>query len=163
MGRWTQRRRDAATLEERRLKGLTLLRSGLSQAEVARRLGLLQWRCAIGRTPSIEGGQRPSTPSLNRADLRGCRERIKLPSPRFSPKERWPTGSQPTSGRSRALSRSPRPGGAYDTPRLQCGECSSATGSRGRGLVSRPGRRTCGPSTIGGAALGLAIKKSPTL
>lgn len=40
MARWAQRHRDAATLEERRLSGLNLLRSGASQAEVARRLGV---------------------------------------------------------------------------------------------------------------------------
>ncbi len=38
MGRWAQRHRDTESLEERRLNGLALLRSGLSQAEVARRL-----------------------------------------------------------------------------------------------------------------------------
>ena len=35
MGRWAQRYRDAATLEERRLTGLALLRSGRSRADVA--------------------------------------------------------------------------------------------------------------------------------
>ena len=54
MGTWTQRRRDAATLEERRLKGLALLRSGLSQAEVVRRLGVTPvavrpWKKALDR------------------------------------------------------------------------------------------------------------------
>jgi len=40
MGRWAQLHRDAATLEERRLKALGLLGAGLSQSEVARRLGV---------------------------------------------------------------------------------------------------------------------------
>lgn len=51
MGRWAQRHRDTATLEERRLHGLTLLGRGLSQAEVARRLAVspvavFKWRKA---------------------------------------------------------------------------------------------------------------------
>jgi transposase len=58
MGRWAQRHRDTATLEERRLNGLALLRSGVSQAEVARRLGVtpvavFHWKCA-----AEEGGAR---------------------------------------------------------------------------------------------------------
>ena len=40
MGRWTQRYRDPGMLEERRLGGVTLLHQGLSQVEVARRLGV---------------------------------------------------------------------------------------------------------------------------
>ena len=40
IGRWALPHRDTATLEERRLNGLALLHSGLSQAEVARRLGV---------------------------------------------------------------------------------------------------------------------------
>jgi transposase len=51
MGRWAQRHRDTATLEERRLQALTLLERGLSQAEVARRLAVspvavCKWRKA---------------------------------------------------------------------------------------------------------------------
>jgi transposase len=54
MGRWAQRHRDAATLEERRRAGFTLLRSGLSQAEAARRLGVspvavCHWKNALDR------------------------------------------------------------------------------------------------------------------
>ena len=37
---WTQRPRDIASLEERRLKGLELLAQGRYQADVARLLGV---------------------------------------------------------------------------------------------------------------------------
>jgi transposase len=52
MGRWAQRHRDTASLEERRLNAQTLLRSGRTQAEVARRLGVTPaavslWKIAI--------------------------------------------------------------------------------------------------------------------
>jgi len=40
MARWEQRHRDTATLEERRLKAVGLLRSGVPQAQVARRLAV---------------------------------------------------------------------------------------------------------------------------
>jgi transposase len=40
MARWAQKRRDAATLEERRLKALAELERGFHQAEVARSLGV---------------------------------------------------------------------------------------------------------------------------
>ena len=40
MARWDQQRRDTASLEERRLQAVGLLHSGVSQAEVARRLAV---------------------------------------------------------------------------------------------------------------------------
>lgn len=71
MGRWALRRRDTATLEERRLNGLALLRSGLSQAEVARRLGVTpvavcRWRSAADRggAQALRAVPRPGRPPL---------------------------------------------------------------------------------------------------
>lgn len=40
MGRWNQLRRDTASLEERPLRVFGLLKSGISRAELARRLGV---------------------------------------------------------------------------------------------------------------------------
>jgi transposase len=69
MGRWVQRRRDAATLEERRRTGFQLLRSGLSQAEVARRLGVTpvavcHWKSALDRggPTALRATPRPGRP-----------------------------------------------------------------------------------------------------
>ncbi len=56
MGRWALRHRDTATLEERRLNGLALLHSGLSQAEVARRLGVTPVAVFKWKTAADEGG-----------------------------------------------------------------------------------------------------------
>ena len=56
MGRWALRHPDTATLEERRLNGLTLLHSGLSQAEVARRLGVAPVAAFKWKTAADEGG-----------------------------------------------------------------------------------------------------------
>jgi transposase len=71
MGQWVQRHRDAATLEERRLSGLKLLRSGFSQAEVARRLGVTpvavcHWKSALDRggPPALRAIPRPGRPPL---------------------------------------------------------------------------------------------------
>lgn len=71
MGRWAQRHRDAASLEERRLSGLELLRSGLSQAEVARQLGVTpvavcHWKSALDRggTEALRAIPRPGRPPL---------------------------------------------------------------------------------------------------
>lgn len=71
MGRWALRHRDAATLEERRLNGIALLRSGLSQAEVARRLGVTpvavcQWKNALdsGGREALRALPRPGRPPL---------------------------------------------------------------------------------------------------
>ena len=71
MGRWAQRHRDAATLEERRLNGLALLRSGHSQAEVARRLGVTpvavcKWKSAVDRggSEALLAISRPGRPPL---------------------------------------------------------------------------------------------------
>jgi transposase len=71
MGQWAQRHRDAATLEERRLVGLRLLGSGLSQAEVARRLGVTRvavchWKTALDRggPAALRATPRPGRPPL---------------------------------------------------------------------------------------------------
>ncbi len=71
MGRWALRHRDTATLEERRLNGLALLHSGLSQAEVARRLGVtpvavFKWKSAAeqGGTDALRAVPRPGRPPL---------------------------------------------------------------------------------------------------
>jgi transposase len=71
MGRWALRRRDAATLEERRMNGIALLRSGLSQAEVARRLGVTpvavcHWKNAAegGGREALRALPRPGRPPL---------------------------------------------------------------------------------------------------
>jgi transposase len=71
MGRWAQRHRDTATLEERRLNGLTLLRTGISQAEVARRLGVtpvavFKWKTAAeeGGAEALHANPRPGRPPL---------------------------------------------------------------------------------------------------
>jgi transposase len=56
MGRWAQRHRDTATLEERRFNGLALLRSGVVQAEVARRLGVTPVAVFKWKTAAEEGG-----------------------------------------------------------------------------------------------------------
>ena len=69
MGRWAQRQRDAASLEERRLNGLKLLRSGLSQPEVARRLGVTpvavcRWKKKVedGGPEALRAKHRPGRP-----------------------------------------------------------------------------------------------------
>ncbi len=71
MGRWALRRRDTATLEERRLNGLALLRSGLSQAEVARHLGVTpvavcRWKSAVdhGGAQALRAIPRSGRPPL---------------------------------------------------------------------------------------------------
>lgn len=71
MGRWTQRHRDPAILEERRLCGLKLLSSGLSQAEVARQLGVTpvavcHWKSALDRggPEALRAIPRPGRPPL---------------------------------------------------------------------------------------------------
>jgi transposase len=71
MGRWAQRHRDTASLEERRLNGLALLRSGVSQAEVARRLGVtpvaaLHWKEAaeVGGSSAFRAVPRSGRPTL---------------------------------------------------------------------------------------------------
>lgn len=56
MGRWAQRHRDTATLEERRLQALSLLERGLSQAEVARRLAVSPVAVCKWRKVAEEGG-----------------------------------------------------------------------------------------------------------
>ena len=71
MGRWSQLHRDTATLEERRLKALGLLGSGLSQSEVARRLGVTptavcQWKSAVerGGEKALQAIPRSGRPTL---------------------------------------------------------------------------------------------------
>ena len=71
MGRWALRHRDTASLEERRLNGLALLRSGHSQAEVARRLGVtpvavFKWKTAVeeGGADALRAIPRPGRPPL---------------------------------------------------------------------------------------------------
>jgi transposase len=56
MGRWAQRHRDTATLEERRLQALALLETGLTQAEVARRLAVSPVAVCKWRRAAEEGG-----------------------------------------------------------------------------------------------------------
>ncbi|MGI0066812.1 MAG: winged helix-turn-helix domain-containing protein [Thermoplasmata archaeon] len=56
MGRWAQRHRDTATLEERRLHGLDMLRSGVPQIEVARRLGVTPAAVCLWKKALDEGG-----------------------------------------------------------------------------------------------------------
>lgn len=55
IARWALRHRDTATLEERRWNGLALLRSGLSQAEVARRLDVIPVAVFKWKTAADEG------------------------------------------------------------------------------------------------------------
>ncbi len=69
MGRWAQRHRDTATLEERRLQAFHLLRDGLPQAEVARRLAVSpvavwKWRTAMdkGGPQALRAIPRPGRP-----------------------------------------------------------------------------------------------------
>ncbi len=71
MGRWAQRHRDTDSLEERRLNALTLLRSGLSQAKVARRLGVTPaavslWKIATDQngTAALRAVPRSGRPTL---------------------------------------------------------------------------------------------------
>lgn len=81
MGRWTQKHRDTLTLEERRLKGLDLIRSGVYPAEVARRLAVTPqavngWirayekggACALRAQP--RGGRHPFVPRERVDELR---------------------------------------------------------------------------------------------
>ena len=56
MGRWAQRHRDTASLEERRLNGLALLQSGFTQAEVARRLGVTPVAVCLWKKAAEENG-----------------------------------------------------------------------------------------------------------
>jgi transposase len=63
MARWKHRRRDAAILEARRREALALLATGLSQAAVARRLGVSRtavsrWNSAFARQGSGALGAR---------------------------------------------------------------------------------------------------------
>jgi len=70
MARWDQQHRDSATLEERRLKAVDLLRSGLSQSEVARRLAVSpvavhKWHRALeeGGPTALRSVPRPGRPT----------------------------------------------------------------------------------------------------
>ena len=69
MARWDQKHRDTATLEERRLKGVGMLRAGTSQSEVARRLAVSPvavhyWKLALeaGGTDALRAIPRPGRP-----------------------------------------------------------------------------------------------------
>ncbi|MGI0129349.1 MAG: winged helix-turn-helix domain-containing protein [Thermoplasmata archaeon] len=71
MGRWNQLHRDTASLEERRLRAFGLLNSGLSQAEVARQLGVTpvavcKWKMALeeGGQNALRAIPRPGRPTL---------------------------------------------------------------------------------------------------
>ncbi len=71
MGRWAQKHRDTATLEERRLKALTLLSTGESQAEIARQLGVTpaavcQWKRTVDErgTQALRAVPRSGRPTL---------------------------------------------------------------------------------------------------
>ena len=69
MARWDQKHRDTASLEERRLKAVKLLREGVPQAEVARRFAVTptavhQWKRALerGGTDAVRAVPRPGRP-----------------------------------------------------------------------------------------------------
>jgi len=83
MARWSQKVRDAATLEERRMSALPLFREGISESEIARRLGVtpqavhgwhllfhrggadaLKKREHTGRPPSLTGLQKKKLAKL---------------------------------------------------------------------------------------------------
>ena len=71
MGRWNQLHRDTASLEERRLRANGLIESGLTQSEVARRLGVSpvavhKWMKAIdeGGPSALRAIPRPGRPTL---------------------------------------------------------------------------------------------------
>ncbi len=70
MARWDQQHRDTASLEERRLKAVGLLRSGVSQSEVARRLAVSpvavhKWKRTLeeGGTDALRAVPRPGRPT----------------------------------------------------------------------------------------------------
>src|SRR5580658_385036 len=58
MGRWTQQHRDTSFLEERRLRAFDLLRGGVSQAEVAHRLGVTPQAVYYWTQRAASGGSR---------------------------------------------------------------------------------------------------------
>ena len=70
MARWDQEHRDTATLEERRLKAVTLLRQGVSGAETARRLSVSpqavhKWKITLenGGTDALRAVPRSGRPT----------------------------------------------------------------------------------------------------
>ena len=56
MGRWAQQHRDTLSLEERRLRAYDLLRGGVSQAEIAHRLGVTPQAVYYWKTRLSDGG-----------------------------------------------------------------------------------------------------------
>jgi transposase len=78
MARWAQKRRDTATLEERRLRSLTLLDQGHHQAEVAEMVGVSpqavnQWmKCAeVGGRTALRAIPRSGRPPYVTEEIAG--------------------------------------------------------------------------------------------
>ena len=129
MGRWAQRHRDTESLEERRLNGLALLRSGLSQAEVARRLVVTPAAVSLWKIATDQNGM-----AALRAVPRSGRPTL-VPRDRLAALPDLLAKGALAYGFSTDLWTIPRiiqvteAEWAYDTPTARCGACSSATAS----------------------------------